>query len=637
MSQIAPTKLLINGVTMPFVPGAPFELAFTRGPDWHVAELVVGEGSDADKKLQKMSGAVTITIECSDRSVVGKDSKKFKEWYILSRKGKEQGFAVYQLADVRWRQNHEKLTAQYNVVSYGGKYRKDSLRNGAVWKAYDAVQDALEKLGFTVANNPKLDAAVKTIQLPDNLGNSEGGGWVGATLAEALPPMLEAIHCDIVPDADGKIMIVDRSTDALPALKDFLKASGRVSDLENHWQKPREIDALFERRIERRAEYTEDSHNTSSGRYDPGLENVIPEYNDTSGRPVEKHTELTAYVAQRFMGLQYILQRWTRVRMFDVNGGFNAAALLKMQTIETLVRQCFRRRFRFVTRDSLFDDVRARYAMIELGRLKADGTNAPDAAYLDYTEDLRFFDLANPATDNPLTAVTTRSVPISDTVPAPFTARWVDRENLIFHLESNTPDRAHIKDYFPGLLSRPRGFGGTLKEALRGGKLELDTTVSLTPRFRLKVFWHGLFVGNPVQGKSRAHNVRVPAFSDGEIDRLTLRLDTSLTANFGYDGSWPGTLLNKAALEARAKDLAKDAMASMEAGESGVSVHAGIDVLTRGKAWVNGTAHSLSIVVNARKPGSVETRITVLPGRRAKAQPVFTGVRAEGSKSRRIL
>lgn len=643
MTPIAPTIIKVAGQVMEFHDGHVTRIGFGRGVAWNIAEFVVADGRTADKALKGKRNPVTITVETAANDVVTPTTIGLTNWHIVERLPMEDGKVKYILVDDRWRLSYAKLTAQYNIVSYGGKYRADSVRGGVAWKCLDAAIDALTKLGANVVVDPDLPLAARTIDLPDNLGNADGGGFVGAPMGLFLPLMLEPIRCDIVTNDKGEIVITDRVTEHHAGLDKFIHMGGDVGQADNIWQRPSQIVVPFQRRVEKKFTYSHDPRATAStDPLTPQLENVIPEWDGT--KPPERLTEIFKYVNQGFgrvlrMTLQAAMLIWTRKQWFNIHDYTTAQELDQALEVESLIRMSFRRWFRVVTKSGDTDDVRARFADIRLGRLAPDGTTRPDGGvFCDYTMDRRYGVLKNEG-DHPLTAKFTTGVPFDANKPAPFRAAWLagQREELAFGIDPIPADRRSVREYMVGRYDRERQYTD-FHAAVRGtADFVLDSGNGLRDDFTMVVYWNGLWTGHLGGTRDRDYKHRVPGFADGLVPELTVSLVHDMTANYA-DMQFPSQRpMNHADLDARAKEIAADVMESYERGEAGYSRHGGIDVLKKGQKWPRGNIHDVAIIIGGRGRGSVDTLINILPGMKPKAQPVFTGPRPQGSESARIL
>lgn len=639
MLAIAPTKLSVSGVPVEFIEGHAITITVARGPDHGLCSFIARKDGPTDRALARKRNPVSIEIETSSVTDVRR-SRPFKldNWHIIERRETDQGWILYTLADVRWLGSYQKLTAQFNIVSYGGLYRAASLNGGQPWKAYDAAKRALELCGYQVRDNPRLDPAVRQIELPDNLGNSEGGGFVAAPQALWLPALLNPCQCDLVPIADGAVMIVDRTSPCWQEVRDTAVA-GAVSATDQHWAKPAYIDVPFEQRFERRTVYSEGGRRTATP--DPTvlvLDNVVPNYQPNAQvNAKQEHVLLETWCDQHVadgnwpVNFRYLGSRWLRTRMFNDDDMTPEQAGVA-GTIENLARQCWRARLRFRTVNTntgALDDVRGRYADVNLGRLKADGTTSPDGVYADYTALLRYG--RRKKGEHILQARFSEDFPYSATKPAPWRAVWVDREQLVFHLQGADGAQVpvNVKGFLLARLDKPIQYPGVV-EALKKGKLVLETDATMKAEFQMSLFWNGLWLGSP--GVPRLKTVLRPGLDDGDGLTLALSAVQDLTANFDADGKW----LNAAECQERAEELAREVRDSFDRGVAGISTHGGVDVPAAGH-WVNGDIHELRIEIGARGVGSVSTRLVVMPGKRPRAPRVFTGPRSEGSKSQRIL
>ena len=508
-------------------------------------------------------------------------------------------------------------------------------------------------MGFQVVVDTKLPGALKAIALPDNLGNSEGGGFFGASLPEFGPLLLEPIRCDIVPTPDGKLKITDRVREQSQDLKGFIHIGGQVRPADVHWQKPKKLIVEFEKRVERRFTYSEGGQTSARDPLSPAIENVAPNWD--ADRPDEitrlvpfgdvGDSASTHFIPLLNLRLTFnppmtqagVKSYFMAPTLYDTElGSLTAEQIGKLQVAEGLIREHWRRTFRVRTSQTAIDDVRARFADPQIGRLQADGTGKQDGAvFMDYVVDLRYGQRR--AGESPLQAVFSQNVSFTLGRPAPFTAKWIDRGELVFQIAANAGG-FHKRGYYPGLLTGKGKHYGDIKNVLRGqAKLAIDATVDFRDQFNLVIYWHGLYLGPPAgytgAAYARTHKVEKALFANGPVDSLTLRCD-SLTANFGYDGTFPGALLNGADLDDEAERLEREVKDALTQGRAGVMRHGGLDVITKGGFGVGGDIHEVAILVGARAAFTIDTHITVMPGKRLRPQPVYT--RTPGRKAEAI-
>lgn len=670
MGVITPTRFSVDGVPVDFIDGAPIEITISRGVMPSTFGVIVARDGTADKALRVKRNPVTLKIECADHTTVGKDEIELQEWYIVSRREREQGMVQYVIADVRWAKSYNKLTAEYNIVSYGGAYRYRSLNKNAPWKAVLAAEDALKKLGYTVAELGDVRFSVGTIPLPDNLGNDEqGGGWVSAPQEDAIPPMLEGASCDPVPTSDGKLAIVDRFTENSKNLQQYAMAVGDVAATDATWQEPAEIIVPFRKRIERMLHYQEvgsrQTTSSSDSEVDVGVDNVMPDWRPMEDKPVATVKTIADWMNDTDLyGIKYLggsLAKFRQVYLkrvtFNPEGSLTPQQIAALFNAESLVRKCFWLWFRIRPyTNTKTDDVRGKYADIKLERLQKDGTGKPGAVYMDYTRKLNIGRYKT-AARNPLNAVFSENVSMrrswlaqagvrpAPVDPAPASARWIDREGLVFEISFEKPDSIQVGGYLPGHLVTPVGISQNDFQNAKNGTAPFvtDDSVALKDSFEMAVFWHGLWTGDGAGEMSRTYNHKVAGAPSAKgRPTLTTGCVMDVTANYAYDsengGKFPGVLLNQKELAARAQDIAREIKDSLKQKRAGISTHVGIGVLTRGKVWVAGDIHEIKIIINGRKPGSVETRVTVLPGKRPVVTGPITGRRGEAAmESARIL
>lgn len=646
MSALTPSRYWIDDTPGEFVPGHVINVRLTRGYAPYTFTIKCREDWRCDTELKLKTNAVKLKFECAASTVTSATVFQLENWHIIARRALEWGWVEYTFADVRWLMRHNKLTAQFNIMSYGGKRRKDSLfAFSRPWTCLEAAEFALKDLGFDVELDPKLPAPLASVQLPDNLGNSEAGGFFGASLAEFGPLLLEPLRCDVVPTAGGKLRITDRVHEASKDLENFIHIGGQARESDVHWQKPKKLIVEFEKRVERRWTFTEVSGTATASPGDPltpQLDNVAPRWDADDPDSIDGFVpigDVGGYAAYDLIPLLNLRLTFAGVvSLLVLKNHFMAPTLYntesatitpeqvgKLRIAEALLREHWRRTFRVRVSTTAIDDVRSRYAHPEIGRLQEDGTNRPDGAvFCDYVVDLRY--PQRRVGDHPLAAVFSENVAYSQARPAPFSARWIDRGDLVFQLVEGAP-RFNKRAYYPGLLDGKGKHYGDIKNVIRGkAKLAIDSSVKFRNDFTLVVYWNALFLGLPgsqARQYQRTHKIEKLLFGNGEVDSLTLRCE-SMTANFGYDGTFPGSLLNGPALTEEAIRMQRETRDALTQGRAGTMRHGGVDVLAIGAYAVGGDIHEVAIVVGARAAFSIDTHVTVLPGARLHPAPVHT-------------
>lgn len=659
MTLPASTKATINGAPIPNMDGNVVKIRYVPGINWQTFSVVSGVGDEFDKAMQrvKKDGAVTIEIECADPTVSGSEKITLKGWHLIKRKVREAThksaqLVEYQFADVRWRKNFNKLTASYNIVSYGGRYREDTLYNKITpWRVWQAAFDALKELKYDV----KIDIDDQDCyrpQLPDNMSNAKGGGFVEARQDFALPPILEAAALNMVPNGDGGVNITDRHSERSKDLKKYLQFAGGAEKAKLQWQFPKYIVVPFPKRIERLGSFDEDARATSSSNeYDVPIENVIPKWVPGTSLSVEDHQEIDTYLLTRYLEgnwpgpnrMAHVRKHYLHKRMFDLhNPNLTTTAKVNMEVIEQLVRSCFRKRYRFKTPDltgsiKSTDELRARYADLQLGRLKKDGTTRKDSVYCDYVRDDRFGRLPSRGA-NAIDQVFSDNIPYTPLKAAPFTTEWLPggREDLIFELIPDKPDSIDVVSYIPGRLNKDKNYDFKVRPI----RIELDDTVELTDDFKMEFHYHGLWVYDGKGDLSRTYEVKLASgLQNAGVEEMTAEIVQDMTANYSFvaTASFPGRLMNRGELKTRADQVREEIVQSYKQGRAGIVRCAGINVLTKGKVWVGGDISAIEIVIGSKGWGSVETHVHVMPGRRPDVEPVFTGPKPVSEEPMRIL
>ena len=256
MSDPQSTFWYLNGIPGEFI--APWTWAQTRGTTPHVASFYA-----SDDRFEQLKNPVTLVIGAPDATMAGSSLAIFENLFLLEKQRSAKGLREYTLADIRWLLNSGEFTGSFNILGYKDRYRPDSLRGAQEpFSRQQAVQVALAELivsisareGRIIVPAPRVtfdlsaDSALYE-RLPNNLGNSAGGGWVGAGLSEFLPALLGGA-ADLVVARGGHLRITDKHAAVVNGIDTgLILLDGVLDRKEIKWQKPRKCIVQFEQRV----------------------------------------------------------------------------------------------------------------------------------------------------------------------------------------------------------------------------------------------------------------------------------------------------------------------------------------------------------------------------------------------------
>ncbi len=520
----------------------------------------------------------------------------FERLYLLQRESAAKNLRTYLLADFRWLLGTVTLTAQYNIRSYGGKLRELSTLNGQAWSLADAIENAMLRLIKQLAldDSPRVLVFVDDIEffdkaMPDNLGNSEGGGWVGAKLEEFFYAMV-GDHVDLTMSTGGDVVITGRSGETLAV--DVASApgsvlyDGTVAEKDVHWQTPRQIVVLFEKRLGGLFRIIQEKGTQVGPSPDViEIENVIPQFTDdvTAEDEWVNFPEFFANLPSIFGPLgpaisasdDGIRKNIMKPRLFnDIEQ--TAPDRATVARVENLVRTYWRNAWRVLNTEGS-DDLRKRLADIRLGSLQKDGTTNKASVFGDYVIVKRWQGKpGDPLSENMLNKT------------APFVAEWRDLDQLVFFLAVSETISRQIGAVYLGSFNEPIGLLPIREMIEQGRRFNTEDSASFSEDIDLGVYYHGLYVGEEVLGKEavapvselfteRLHRVSFDGlFPNPQIAQVEV-MSRGITANFRRttdEGVYE--LLNQEELFTRANFLAGEIRKTYEQERAGLLRFGGV-------------------------------------------------------------
>lgn len=665
----------VGGEEIPLEYAAPFALKFTAGTVPYMFQLHISDDSVFPKPGSGDGQKVEFIFSTPSASG-GRTDIVFSGWYLVRVEAAktESGLMLATFADERWKLQHRRFSLYYNLQWPDGSYRYDTVpggggRTGSVWTAWDALKDALTKMGYA-PNYERLSASKAHIRLPNNLGNSKGGGFVDATFDEIVVPMLEVLDAHLY-FIDGQPHITDRTGDIAKSIQK-LRAIPRIVDTvgesKNKWERPRKLRVSFEIKAEAAVENFLPSTSTQRPFFDVP-ENVMPrltpadrellEWWDAQGKE-EQDTEWSTIQEEaagaiprfpapistdvdRVIGENWYLPFVMPFVRYSPHGPIeedpdpatNASEIQKKLWLNAQIRRHWHRTYRITyPTGSLEATVKNFRAMAGMrwGRLTPGGdTISRGAVWSDWCEETTAAVRLQP---DPFDTQFGHNHPFDPTRPAPFIASWLAESGneLIFELAPVGTMMLGQEKILPGLYVEVPNYG-TWFEMSRDGYLaaqELQATLDEDWKFRAII--SGRVVGDVNQMlnaasplgniNGRTLQIEVPMFPDGSLDSLDLKEHT-MTANFGYSKEqlalsssialvWPEKLLNQSDIERRSNDMATWWKKRLESTVAGGILIPGVEPI-QSKIYPGGDIYETSIVVGDPDPWSVTTQYMVIP------------------------
>lgn len=663
----------VGSAIVPIEYAAPFTLKYPPGMEPFMFQLHM---SDTSVLPEPGSGNGTPCkfVFSTPAASGGRTDVELSGWYLVRVEPSniEDATSLVTFADERWRLQYKRFSAEYNIQWPDGSFRWHTVDKGEKWKAHDAIVDFLTKAGYK-PDTSRLSLLKRGLDLPNNLGNSRGGGWVDATYQEILEPMLRILDANIY-FINGQPHITDKSGDiagGIPKLRAIPRVDDTVAFSRNGWEKPRRFRIMYEIKAEAALEnlYTpaRTTASQSPASFFDAPENVMPkltasvrEHRDWWEAAINKEKgdewdEIAIVVAgYQPMALTVdevddnIAKNWYLPFLFPFkrqgphgpiiessNPTTNASIIEAKLWLMAQCRMHWHRTYRITyptSNEPLVNGYRSMTG-IRFGRLTPGGdTVSRGAVFADWSEETT---AAVRLRDNPFDSQFGRSYDFNPERAAPFVADWVAESGneLIFELRPVGTMMLGQEKIVPGIWSVTPNYG-TWFEMTRDGYLGAqELQAELRPDWRFRAIVSGRVVGSisimenvaTAIGKisGRSFVVEVPGFTDGGMDAFDVK-ESAITANFGFSKAqlntqevitevFPEVLLNESAISSRANDLAKYFKSRFELGQAGGILIPGVEPAYSG-IWPGGDIYEMSIVVGDPDPWSVTTQYVVLPG-----------------------
>lgn len=601
-------------------------LVINRGTEPSLLKLLVRDEEGGGTRFDELENPVTIKISAPDK-FGNPATLELEQWHITYTQAVSPGFVEMVLEDNRVTARRKRVTVGYNIQVPGDddpnnpSFRQDTLKNGQQWTCLDAAIDAIKRFGLKYKKAKQLQRSVKFVDLPINLGNSVAGGFVSAQWDMMLPLLLDPIHCDPVINKDGSISIVDRESDAAQNLDQSVGVEGSVTDVDKHWMKPENITCEFETRVMRRFDYEEGA--TISRTDDIPIEMVIPEAG--SGGEIFGYTEFYDEVqSETGLSRRQVLDRWLKPRVVEVDTNQDdAEALSAKDQIEGFIRSSFRQLFRIENLEGLQG-----MADLAIGHLSYDGsTSSTKSTYMPYAFIHKFTRVGKgKKLEEYWETVISTDVPFTYNRAAPWSAQLAmnDDGEILLLLQPEVGNSASFRELIPGHTSEPMRVGDAIDIQSDNHILSTHGQTTLKSGWFYQVMYHGLLLKDrPDLNVTRIFKETRAGITGGKVPEVTFRV-SDMTANYGYENVQDMaadklTLLNEAEITIRAEAIAEQIRRNFADGKAGIYNTAGVDAVVNGDYWVRGNIHSLTIVLGAKRPHSVEVQWVVMP----EVRPVY--------------
>lgn len=596
-----------GGADMTVPLAAPFTIKQTRGLDPYMFSLVMPDISQLPPATAKNGVGATFTFSTPGESG-GRADVSWKLYLVRTERNKaqEELWNVV-FADGRWLADYKRYTLSYNIQWPDGSYRNETTNGGQRWKAVDAIEHAIREFGF----EPDVSRIRKRMranpELPNNLGNSDGGGWVDATWTEIIGPMLNVLNADLVIGLDGKWIVVPKTdppgkttsgnsgqvdpNSAVGRLRAMKRTNDTVEAAGNLWERPRKIRVGFEIMAEAAIESDIPTTSTAKGLFDIP-ENVMPRldtalldpeawWNDQVADQVADtdwvriYDELLrlGYISSTQRGEQVIAENYflpciipiIRAGEYeeiseDPNPTQNSIKYQTKLWMDAALRQHWRRTYRITYPTSGAEGVASSLrgmAGIRFGRLTPGGdARSRGSVFCQWCEESSH---ALVLTPNPLDSQFSQNHDFDPERAAPFTAQWIAQKGneLIFQLTPTESRRISQGRIFPGAFSVPLNYGTWFNMTGDGYMQAVELQGQFTEEFDYRIYVCGMLtrederagVGSPVgEINGRRLVVEAPLFSNGSIESLDVK-SSAVTANFAYSKTQMALPLGELALK----------------------------------------------------------------------------------------
>lgn len=583
--------LVFDGVTIPVEYNMPFTLKQIRGTDPYMVSLMFSDISQFPDPSAFQEGAQCKFQFSTPAPAGGRVNTEWDGWYLirLEPSKSEEGMWIAHFADERWAWQYRRYDLSMNMLWSDGSYRLDTTPNGgnSPWQVIPAIKRAGEIMGLEVVVDG-LPVFTPPAILPNNLGNSPGGGWVQEQPGEIFKPMLDCLDADLIldPHKRKRVIVVPRTGDpkgtiakvrAMPRLVDTL---GTVS---NGYEKPRKVRVSFEVKAEAVMESRLLATSTAIPVFDVP-ENVVPRFtpalldpqawldeevsqkvNKSEWQEYRDWLKEAGYAATNSDASDLVARNWFLPNIIPLKRGneheeiredpssptANSLAYQKKLWYDEQLRHCWRRVMRIkyptnlVFAGDLVKDMRSMIGL-RFGRLTAGGdTIARGAFYGDWAEETVHATQLDPT--DPLKSTFSTNHPFDVTRPAPFTCRWVAEvgNELIFEIRPAETTRISQSKLFPGLLRTALTYGDWYKLSNDG---YMDATElscdGFTDPWKFRIYFSGRLIGPDLRDKTdgatpigafegRRLVVEQELYPKGSMPEMDLKYDGT-TANYGY-------------------------------------------------------------------------------------------------------
>lgn len=671
--------IVFDGVTIPVEYNMPFTLKQSRGVDPYFFSITLSHDSI---NLLPVAANLKDGAKCAFRFDTpaangGRSQLDWSWWLVRVEPGRsDTGTFIVTFADERWKMDHRRYSLSYNIQWPDGSYRSETtpLGRGKPWTALEAIKDAAEQMGYKL-DTTRVHGSKFYIQLPNNLGNSQGGGWVFETPSEIFKPMLSVLDCDLIVKADSTLAIVDRTGDsaAITKMQSYRRIDDSVDTGFNGWELPKEIRLGLEVKAEAVIESKQPITASGTPTFDIP-ENVMPRPELADRSPVEWWNAGASGIADTeweeiqtlLEGLGFvtttprsadvmICRNWFLPNIIPLNraGEFDEIVesadptenSIRYQTklwCDAALRMCYRRTYRITyptnaqAGDPLVPNIR-NMAGLRFGRLSPGGESiSKGSVFCSWSEESTHA-LNFTKNSDPLSAVFSDNHKFDPQRAAPFTVRWVSQNGneLIYELTPADARRIGQAKIYPGIFTAPLTYGDwftlTADNYLEGTEIQGE----FWPQFDFRIYFSGRLIredkrsgitANIDNGKIKGRQliITLPMFEDGAIAGLDIR-SNAVTANYGYTkdqmgrdlgdlaSRWPERLLNVEQITKFAQDLRDKIKRKMMAGRSGGIRVAGVQPMQDG-CMTSGDIHEMSVVIGDPDPWSITTQCIVLPG-----------------------
>lgn len=666
MVNIKPSKVTIGGHSIPET--MPFEIKFTRGlapyrfefpVDPIMIEGVQSGTADATGNVTavKMVNNPDIVISAANQGGTGSDAVTIKGWYFLGIRLAKGGHYVGMMADPRFGLNFQKLSGAFNTRGFAGRYKDGTLNSNSVWKVGSFIERAFNLIGRAVSISNKIESSFLDAPLPDNFSNVSSGAVFGASANEWLPQLLESMRADLVVDINGTFRIVDRSSEG--ELEKLVGTDNKASQVgyavldedtvvgknDIHWQKPAAVRVIFRKQIERRMKILGSGITQTRGD-DIYLRNVsIPYTFDKNGVPELENLDfkdIRQVVIDNVKTFPDIFKadRWLRERVLRPSmlnlQGLDVVEQRKKSAQVEVVRSSFRRWWQLKgvldSDNALHRRVFSKLGNIRFGRISAKGTANAPAAFGTWVE-RRAYGILDKTKKHVLEQQFTENHPYPSA--APFDVSWLDQEQGVLELKPNS-ESIYTTDAYVGILRKPATFE-TLDNILRGFPIRFANYGEFSDKERMDIYYVAEIIQDyknipgRTDGGGALYDITIQLGGSGGIGAVEFRVDElfanyQMTENTTASGQgtgqfpWPGSLLNKAELQAKADEIAARVEQQFTQARSGMIKYGGPKVL-RKLSNPEGAIYEIAVKIGDKASFGITTQVTILPEVRKKVRP----------------